>query len=235
MIQLKNQNILIISAHPDDEILGCGGIISQFNNFSRISIVFIGEGSSCRYNNLNDSSIKSDILDRETAAKNAANLFNINSLDFHNLTCGRLDQVPIIEINKIIENSIINYKPDILFTHDPHDVNNDHRIIFRSTIMSTRPQSKTSVKTLLSYEVPSSSECGFDLNGQFNPNVFIEISKSDLLNKYNALSKYESEINPFPFPRSYEGIKTYSNFRGMQAGVKYAEAFSLIRTFSHVS
>ena len=139
-------------------------------------------------------------------------------------------------VESILDNrQIVEDTYDIIFTHDPFDVNNDHKIIYRSTIMSTRPNSGSNVPTILTYEVPSSSECGFSQEGQFSPNYFIELSKFDLQKKFETLSYYSSEINSFPFPRSYEGIKTYARFRGMQAAVEYAEAFKLIRSISYVS
>ena len=235
MINLFNQSILVIAAHPDDEVLGCGGLISKICKQSKISIIFIGEGSSCRYTDLKSPSINKDIKERENAANKVAALFQLNELEFHNLPCGRFDQVPIIEINKIIESAINKFKPDIIFTHDLFDVNNDHKILYRSTMMSTRPNSVLKVPTILTYEVPSSSECGFTPEGQFKPNYFIEISEADLNLKFKALSNYSSEINPFPFPRSYKGIQTYARFRGMQAAVEYAEAFNLIRSINYVS
>ena len=101
--------------------------------------------------------------------------------------------------------------------------------------MSTRPNSATNVSNIFTYEVPSSSECGFSEDGQFAPNFFVELSKSDLENKFEALSYYSSEIRPFPFPRSFKGIEAYSCFRGMQSAVEYAEAFKLVRSINYVS
>ena len=127
MINLINQRILIIAAHPDDEVLGCGGLLNKVSNKSEVSILFIGEGSSCRYSDLKSKSIKDDIEERELAARKAAEKFHIYDLEFFNLACGRFDQIPIIEINKIIESKILRFNPDIIFTHDPFDVNNDHK------------------------------------------------------------------------------------------------------------
>ena len=209
--------------------------MNKFSSKAKISIIFIGEGSSCRYTDLNSRNIQIDIASRENAARKAANEFGIDEIEFFNLPCGRLDQVPIIEINKIIESKISKFKPDIIFTHDPFDVNNDHKIIYRSTIMSTRPNSASNVPTVFTYEVPSSSECGFSQEGQFAPNYFVELSKSNVDSKFNALSHYSSEISTFPFPRSLQGIQTYARFRGMQAAVEYAEAFKLVRSVNYVS
>jgi len=219
--------ILIIAAHPDDDILGCGGYISKHSKKDKIRVVFIAEGSSCRFNNNVDQDVKDTIHNRNQFAIKALKILGVDDVKFHNLRCGTLDQVPILKINKIIENEINNFKPNIVFTHSDKDVNNDHLIVHKSTIIATRPASKFFVSKVYSYEVLSSSEWRFSKS--FTPNYFEKLSKSDLSNKWNALKEYESEIKPFPYPRSFEGIKALSNYRGMQCNCKYAEAFELIR------
>ena len=133
------------------------------------------------------------------------------------------------EINKIIENSIYEFEPDIVFTHSENDVNNDHQIIYKASIIATRPTSIFKVKKLFSYEVLSSSEWRFDIN--FVPNFFLKISKNDLEIKWKAMKEYKSEHNVFPFPRSKDGIFTLAKYRGMQCGSEFAESFKLIRQF----
>ena len=226
----ENKRILIISAHPDDEVLGCGGILSKYSHRCSATILFIGEGSSCRFANLESKDeITEAINQRKKASKNAMELLDVDDVIFKDLPCGRFDTIPILEINHIIENCISAIKPDIVLTHDEGDVNNDHRIIYRSTKMSTRPNSKCFVPILLSYEVPSSSECTFSENSQFSPNIFEKLSANDIGNKWKALSFYETEVSSFPFPRSEVGLETYARFRGMQIGTEFAEAFRLIR------
>ena len=166
---------------------------------------------------------------RTKSARLAMGFFGIQDFEFHNLPCGRFDQVPIIIINKIIEDSIRDFEPDTVFTHSPNDANNDHKITFNSTLMATRPGAKNHVDRLLSYEVLSSSEWSY--TNIFTPNYFEEISEEDLSRKWHALSLYDSEIRNYPFPRSDEGVRALSMNRGMQAGVPYAEAFHLVRMF----
>jgi len=148
---------------------------------------------------------------------------------FNNLPCGRLDQEPIIEINKVIEQAIRKFDPDTVFTHSALDANNDHRIVCRATIMATRPCAQSRVARVLSYEVLSSSEWAF--GEAFAPTSFECIEERDLTLKWQALAAYEAEVKAYPFPRSEQGVRTQAMIRGMQAGVPLAEAFYLIREF----
>jgi len=216
---------LIIAAHPDDDILGCGGIISKFRDKVVFKIVFIGEGSTCRFTNPDSDEAKKAIVYRESCAKNALELLGVNEYSFHNLPCGSFDQVPLIEINKVIEKEISKFKPDTVFTHSDCDSNKDHVKVYDATIISTRPG--CGVDNVFSYEVLSSSEWGFKIG--FSPNVFYNLTENNVDDKYNALYKYSSEIKQFPFPRNKKGIITLATYRGMQSGNIYAEAFKLIR------
>ena len=224
------KRVLIIAAHPDDEILGCGGLISKYQPRGvEFKIVFIGEGSTCRFQDPSCEAGIAAIGQRNASAVKALNLLKVEDVEFNDLPCGRLDQVPIISINKIIEKAICDFSPDTVFTHSLYDANSDHKIVFNSTIMATRPGAKNHVSRLLSYEVLSTSEWAF-IN-TFMPNYFEELSEDELSLKWQALALYESEIKSYPFPRSSEGMRALAMTRGMQAGFKYAEAFHLIREF----
>jgi len=224
------KKILVIAAHPDDETLGCGGLFSKYQNEEvTFKVLFIGEGSSCRYEDPASKDSLDAIKLRNSYASEALKSFDIMDPIFCNLACGRLDTYPILEINKIIENTISEFKPDTVFTHSAADANNDHKIIFNSTIMATRPCNDHRVVKLYSYEVLSSSEWLFAET--FKPNVFISLSEEDIQNKCKAMLIYESEIRPYPFPRSSEAIRAQSMSRGTQSGNSFAEAFCLIREF----
>lgn len=228
---MKNKYLIIV-AHPDDDILGCGGTLSKLAKKNSIKIIFLGEGSSCRFNfqSTKQNIIKKAILTREKSAKKALRYLGIKNYEFYNLPCGRLDTIPILEINKIIENEIKKFVPDIIFTHSENDCNNDHRIVFRSTMMATRPLGKNIVKKLFSFEILSSSEWNY--TSEFGPNYFEILSEQNVKAKWGALSYYKSEIQKFPHPRSKEGVYNLAKLRGSQAGEKYAEAFKLIREFN---
>ncbi len=224
------KKVLILAAHPDDDILGCGGFISKNINKSQFKIVFIGEGSSCRFNDIKDKKkIDLEIKKRNNYALKALKFLKIKKYSFYNLPCGRLDTVPILNIAKIIEKEIESFKPDTVLTHSDKDVNNDHLIVNKATIQATRPGALNKINTLMSYEVLSSTEWKFIEN--FQPNYFQELSEKNINDKINSFKMYKSEMKQFPHPRSLLGIKTLSMYRGMQIGSKYAEAFKIIRSF----
>lgn len=223
------KRVLIIAAHPDDDILGCAGLMSKYRDQVEFRVIFIAEGSSCRYNfdELTESHVLKVINERNSFGAKALKFLGVLDYKFFNLPCGRLDQTPIIEINKIIESEIQDFLPDTIFTHSFEDTNNDHLIVHRATQMATRPGSRVLVEKVYTYEVLSSSEWRF--THTFSPNYFESLSEKDVRNKWLALAEYETEIKEFPYPRSEEGIFTLAKYRGLQSASAYAEAFNLIR------
>ena len=223
--------VLFIGAHPDDVELGCGGIINKLTySGNEVRVIFLAEGTSCRYNkcDIESDDVKKEIKFRTDCAIKSLNHLDVNSYEFYDLPCGRLDSEPLIDINKIIENEINKFKPDSIYTHSNTDTNKDHRIIFESTRIATRPGSKTFVSDVYLYEVLSSTEWNF--NHPFVPNNFIKLSELDLNKKIDSLKMYETEMGDWPYPRSEEGISTLAKYRGMQIGTPYAEAFEVFRS-----
>lgn len=222
--------ILVIAAHPDDEMLGCGATIGKFLRAgAKLKVLFLGEGSTCRFTDAKSKDALHAVKERNAAAVKSLSTMGINDYKFCNLPCGRFDQVPIIEINKLIETEIRDFKPNKLFTHADTDSNNDHRVTFRATIMATRPCNDHIVSQLLCYEVLSSSEWSY--GESFNPNYFVEVQHCDVERKWEALQCYGDEMRSYPFPRSHEGVLNLAMQRGMQCGKNYAEAFKLVRGF----
>lgn len=223
---LSFNRALVVVAHPDDEILGCGGFLTKSAN-QKVKIVFVSEGSTCRFDDPNSEESKSAIIQRTNFAKSVIRELGFEEPFFHNLPCGLLDQVGILEINKIFEKHIFDFQPDLVISHSENDANSDHRRVAEASIMATRPGARNLVPTLLQCEILSSSEWAFTKT--FQPNLFLELSQAEVNTKIKLLSRYESEIRNFPFPRSAEGVRTLASFRGMQSGVKYAEAFKVVR------
>ncbi|GHV82960.1 hypothetical protein AGMMS50212_03000 [Spirochaetia bacterium] len=133
----------------------------------------------------------------------------------------------LIDIGKIVEKQINEFKPDTIFTHCNVDVNNDHLIVFQAVLQATRPCSSNFVERVYLFEILSSTEWRY--TETFKPNVFISLDESHIEAKINAMNQYDSELKAFPYPRSEEGIRSLARYRGMQAGCNYAEAFCLLR------
>ena len=223
------KRVLIVSAHPDDDILGCGGLMAKYSSSVKFKVIFIAEGSSCRFSEseLGNQEVIDVINKRNTSGIKALDILGVKNVEFYDLPCGRLDQVPIININKIIEQEIIQFEPDTLFTHSESDANNDHNIISKASIMATRPNANNFVKKVFQYEILSSSEWKF--TDAFLPNYFEVLTGDQVKLKWDALAEYETEVKKFPFPRSYDGIVSLAKYRGIQCGCEYAEAYRLIR------
>ena len=220
-------NTLIIAAHPDDDILGCGGYIAKNSRYENIKVIFIAEGTSCRYTEINTPEVTEEINFRNTCGKKALNYLGVEDIEFFDLPCGRLDSTPIIEINKIIESIIREFKPNKIFTHAKNDLNRDHRIIYESTMMASRPIAFNFITDIFSFEILSSSELNYAR--QFCPNYFVELTHEQIERKWKALEFYDSEIAEYPHPRSREGLYNLSKQRGLQVARHYAEAYELIR------
>ena len=226
------KKILVIACHPDDETLGCGGYFDKYKNRNKFKVIFLAEGSSCRYKDKVKNKIKidRDIAIRRNSALKALKLFSINDISFYNHTCGQLNKVPQTKINRIIENEIKDFKPNVIFTHSNKDLNLDHQTIFKSVLVATRPTViKNIVNEVYSFEILSSTEWNYSKN--FQPNYFIKISKTNLTNKWKALRCYKTEIQKKPYPRSFFGIESLAKYRGLQSGSIYAEGYELIRKF----
>ena len=227
------EKTLIIAAHPDDDILGCGGYMSKFAKKEIIKVVFLQEGTSCRFskNQVRKELIAKEIDKRKNMAIKALKFLKINKFKFYNFPCGRLDSIDILDLNKIIENEIKEFKPNKILTHNEDDCNNDHRIVNRSVMMASRPLKKNKfIRTLMVFEILSSTELNYSNN--FSPNYFEILSKKDLDNKIKALKFFKTEYQKKPFPRSDFGLKTLANFRGLQTGNEFAEAYKVVKIFN---
>ena len=147
----------------------------------------------------------------------------------HNFPDNSLDSLPIIKIIKVIEEAKKIVIPDIIYTHNLSDLNIDHRIVGEAVLVAFRPQPKEVWKEIRLFEVPSTSDY-FDniFSKKFNPNLFINI-KQTWKKKLSALKAYSKEMRKYPHSRSLKGIKILAQYRGVQNGLEFAEAFDVIK------
>lgn len=220
-LKLKKNKILVIAAHPDDEILGCGGTINKLKNSNTIKIVFLTNGVSARSKNKKKENI------RKNECLSLMKYLKLPKPVFFNFPDNALDSIPILRIIKKIENLIKKFKPNIIFTHSDNCLNIDHMIAYRATITACRPILPNIVNLILSFEIPSSTEWKIGRN-KFNPNFYIDI-KNDLSEKINCLKFYKSELRRLPHSRSLKGIENVAKYRGLECGKIAAEAFEIKR------
>ena len=220
--------ILIVVAHPDDEVLGCGGTIAKYSRDSDIYVLVLGEGVSSRYRKREEAK-KEELLRLREQSQRAGKLLGVKKNFFFNLPDNRFDTVPFLDIIKKIEELIRKINPNIIYTHYAEDLNIDHRITFQAVLTAVRPVKKFSAKEIYSFETPSSTEWSHKkIKKQFAPNAYEDISPT-LKKKIKALQIYKEELRKYPHPRSLRGIKVLAQKRGMEVGLKYAEAFELVR------
>lgn len=222
-----NKSLLIVAAHPDDEVLGCGGTLALLaDQGAQVHVAFLADGVFSR-----DPSHgrQVDLVARRAAAQKACDVLGVKSVSFGDFPDNRMDTVALLDITKAVEELIARRQPDTIFTHHAGDLNIDHRRIHEAVVTACRPQRGCSVKTLLCFEVPSSTE--WQLSGSapvFAPNWFVDISAT-LDRKLAALDAYAAELRPWPHPRSKQGVEHLARWRGATIGSEAAEAFMLGR------
>jgi len=210
--------ILVIAAHPDDETLGMGATIKKLSAKNHIVLCVVSEGASAQYKD------KKMIQVRKESCKKSAKILGISNIEFLDFPDMQLDSIPQLEINRSLEKIIDKIEPEIVYTTPSNDLNKDHKIVFESTLVATRPLS-SSVKEILSYELPGLTQT------PFSPNVFVDVTKQ-ISHKIKAFKMYKSEIENFPHPRSIAAIENLSIQRGIESGLKNAESFKLIKKIS---
>ncbi len=181
MTKKENKNkILVVVAHPDDEILGCGGtILKHLKNGDEVSVLILGEGETSKENG-------SNIEDRQKAAQKAAKFLGVQNLFLQKLPDNQFDSLPLLKIVKIVERYLNQVKPRMVYTHHAYDLNIDHRITFQAVLTSCRPQPNFFVKKILTFETLSSTEWQVkDKKHLFFPNVYQDIS--DFIGKKNEV------------------------------------------------
>jgi LmbE family N-acetylglucosaminyl deacetylase len=210
--------ILLLAAHPDDEVLGMGATIKKLSKKgAQIHLCVVSEGASAQYNDE-----KMIIVRRESCIK-SSKLLGIKQIKFLDFPDMRLDSIPHLEINRELEKQIVKFEPEIVYTTPNNDLNKDHQKVYESTLVVTRPFS--SVKSVLCYEMPGT------VNTPFCPNLYEDVTK-EFHFKLRAFKFYWSEVEKSPHPRSIEAINAIATYRGNQSGLKKAEAFQLIRNIS---
>ena len=236
-------NILVLAAHPDDEVLGMGGTIKKFTKTGNtVKVVIFATGISSRrssnYKNSENYAVNKKTISQmnkqieklKLDTISACKILGVSDVEFLDFPDNEMDLVSNLEITKKIEKIIKQFKPEQIFTHSCFDVNIDHRMLYFATLSATRPKPGTKIKKVYSFEIPSSTEWHFP--SQFSPNFFVNID-DEIKTKIQALKKYKTELNKFPHPRSIIALDAISKKWGSVCGFKNAEAFYLIRELSN--
>ena len=218
------KSILVICAHPDDEVLGCGGTVARhITDGDFVHLLVLADGVSSR-----DSGNSHEVTRRYSAAMQSVKILGFKTYKFLTFPDNKMDTVPLLDIVQEVEREISLLNPEIIYTHHCNDLNIDHRITFQAVLTACRPIPKSSVKEIYSFEVMSSTEWAPLMGSRFAPSLYVDITKfMDI--KIDALRAYSEELRPSPHSRSLNHLKILAHHRGYAVGVEAAEAFEVVR------
>jgi LmbE family N-acetylglucosaminyl deacetylase len=226
---MKKNTVLVVAAHPDDEVLGCGATMARHHDHGdSVHSIIVAEGIFSRKSK-DSTGAQRELLDLHSAARAANRVLGVSSLEFHNFPDNEMDSIPRLQVIKYLEEIVRRIRPNIIYTHHSGDLNVDHQRVHDAVMTACRPLPGSSVETILLFEVPSSTEWQPPGSGlPFQPNWFVDV-ESTFEKKMSALKAYSSEMRDFPHPRSFEGVEALARWRGVTCGVPYAESFMLAR------
>lgn len=227
---IEKNRVLVVAAHPDDEVLGCGGTIARHADAGdQVNVLIVAEGATSRLKNRDRKRVSNELSGLAQAAQTAASILGAAGVELLDLPDNRLDSLDRLELIKTIEQHIGRYKPQVVYLHHAGDVNVDHRRLHEAVVTACRPTPGQPVRRLLSFEVASSTEWQPPGSAPtFQPNWFVDIS-AHWGRKRKALEAYSSEMRSWPHARSIDALEHLARWRGAQVGVEAAEAFYLLR------
>ena len=228
----KNKRILVVVAHPDDELLGLGAtmhkLIKEYNVTAKA--IILGEGITSRSDVRDPKLWEEELKIHRGNIERARQFIGYTEVVPYSFSDNRFDSHALLDIVKVVEKEKEAFQPDIIFTHNGSDLNIDHQMTFQAVMTATRPMEGEVVRTVITCETPSASEWQATSNADhFAPNMYIAVSEEDMQAKKDAMNCYEFESRKFPHPRAGESLDALAKFRGVQVGCARAEAFQIIR------
>jgi LmbE family N-acetylglucosaminyl deacetylase len=220
-----NRRVLVVAAHPDDEVLGMGGTIARHNaDGDLVHVLFLADGVSSRQNVAVEDQER-----RRAAAERACQILGARILAFKTFPDNSFDSVPFLTIVKAVEQAKLAIEPHLIYTHHGGDLNVDHRVTARAVMTAFRPQPHDIYTEICAFEVGSSTEWSHPaLTSVFSPDCFVDIT-AYLKAKQRAYQCYTEEVREDPHARSVESVHVTALYRGRQVGVDAAEAFVTLK------
>ena len=220
------ERVLVIAAHPDDEVLGCGGTMAMHTAAGDDVCIYIAaEGITSRDDARDPEQRVAELKELHHHSFTAAQHLGISEVHFGGFPDNRMDGVDLLDVTKSIESHVARWQPTIVYTQHPSDCNIDHTVVHRATLAACRPLPGTCIRSLRMYEVLSSSDYASRTVSSFSPDYFVTLSEQAVEAKINAMAAYSGELREWPHPRSLKAIHHQVGLRGCQCGVPAAEAF----------
>ena len=227
------KRIMIVVAHPDDELLGLGATMNKLilEENATNHVVILGEVITSRSFERDPALWESQLTIHRQNIHAAQKAIGYHSVGIYDFPDNRFDSVDLLDIIKVIEKEKSQFKPDVIFTHHGGDLNIDHQRTFEAVITACRPMAHEQVKTIITFETPSGTEWRPSSDPRhFIPNLFVSVSKDNLEAKIKGMESYEFEKRAYPHPRSPEALRIQAQRWGVSVGCEYAEAFCLVRS-----
>lgn len=230
-------NILLVCAHPDDETIGMGGTLRKLSKNNKTKVLFLTDGVMGRRKTGSVNTVKYEISKKEEEklrkevelrkkhAIRALRILGVRDVKFLDFPNVELDKMPLLKIIKEVEKEISLTKCDTIFTHHYNDINLDHRVAYEAALTAARPVPWSKVSTIISFEIPASTD--WRRPYKFNPNLYVEIT-SELKYKLKALKEYHYEIRHSPHPRSQDMTEVVAKRWGSLSGYQASEAFEIV-------
>ena len=231
-MHIQDKKVLVIVAHPDDELLGCGATMHKLihENSCRIRAVILGEGITSRSEKRESNKWSHELREHRKNIEKARKQIGYESVGIYDFPDNRFDTIPLLDIIKTVEKEKEEFKPEIIFTHHGGDLNIDHQKTFEAVATATRPIKNELVKGIIAFETPSGTEWIASTEPRkFIPNLFIEISQKNLEAKIKGIESYVYEKRKYPHPRSPKALKILAQRYGVMMGGEFFEAFQIIR------
>lgn len=221
------ETVLVIAAHPDDEILGLGATVARHSAAGdAVHSVILAEGATSRDVQRDNGIRRVELMELQQSAANAAAVLGARPPVMLGLPDNRLDSCDLLDIIKKIDAVVGELRPSVVYTHHPGDLNVDHRITCEATLVACRPLPGSPVRAIYAFETVSATE--WAPQRAFLPNHFVDAAPT-WERKIAALSAYAAEMHPFPHARSVQAVEALATWRGSSVGLAKAEAFQIIR------
>ncbi len=232
---LRNKKVMIVVAHPDDELLGLGATLHKLiNDYSvKTHVVILGEGITSRSDERDVDLWEKELATHRENIANAQKAIGLHSMSIFDFPDNRFDTVALLDIIKVVEQEKTSFQPEVIFTHHGGDVNIDHQRTFEAVVTACRPMQNENVKTIITFETPSGTEWRSPTDPRhFLPNLFFGVSQANIDAKIKGMESYEFERREYPHPRSPEALKIQAQRWGITVGTDFAEAFCLVRSIN---
>ncbi len=212
------RSVLVIAAHPDDEVLGCGGTVALHARAGdEVTAVIACEGESLRYG--------PGGVGQSEHSRRAAEMLGLKESRRLGFPDQRLDTLTLLDLIAPLERAVREVRPAVVYCQFGGDANRDHELLFRAALVATRPL-EPFLEAVYAFDTASSTEWGYPRS--FVPDTWVDISTT-LEQKLCAMACYESEVRPYPHPRSLEALRHRAHVWGNQCCMEAAEVFMTVR------